>query len=70
MKISCPQCTVIAAIGRTKWFLDGGPCRYSATTIAGGAAEHEQCQILAKTAAEAMKGEASFEPLSTSRRRP
>lgn len=27
MQVQCPNCPVIATLGTTKWFFDGGECR-------------------------------------------
>ena len=55
MQIQCPKCRVIAAVGTTKWFFDGGTCRELAGTAAGDAGEYEKCPVLTKAVSEALK---------------
>jgi hypothetical protein len=46
---------VIAAIGTTKWFFDGGECRELKGTEAGNAKAYEQCQALSEAVSKAQK---------------
>jgi hypothetical protein len=55
MQIQCPKCTVIAAIGTTKWFFDGGDCRELQGTEAGDAKAYERCQVLREAIFQAEK---------------
>jgi hypothetical protein len=55
MQVKCPKCSVIAAIGTTKWFFDGGECRDLRGTEAGDAKAYEQCPALYAAVIEAEK---------------
>jgi hypothetical protein len=55
MQIQCPKCKVIAAIGYTKWFFDGGECEELKGTEAGDAKAYEKCPILRGAVSEAKK---------------
>ncbi len=53
MQVKCPKCRVIAAIGTTKWFFDGGECRELKGTEAGNAKAYEHCQTLSEAVSKA-----------------
>jgi hypothetical protein len=55
MQIQCPKCTVIVAIGSTKWFFDGGECEELKGTEAGAAKAYEKCPTLRGAVSEAEK---------------
>ena len=55
MQVQCPKCEVIAAIGTTKWFFDGGECMELRGTQAGDAKDYRQCQTLAEAIDKAEK---------------
>ena len=55
MQVTCPKCSVIAAIGTTKWFFDGGECIELRGTEAGDAKAYEQCPVLFEAISEAEK---------------
>ncbi len=55
MQVQCPKCKVIAAIGTTKWFFDGGECRELMGTAAGDARAYEQCTVLSEAISKAEK---------------
>ena len=55
MQVQCPKCAVIAAIGTTKWFFDGGDCIELSGTQAGDAKDYRECQTLAEAIAKAEK---------------
>ena len=55
MQVQCPKCKVIAAIGITKWFFDGGECRELKGTEAGHAGAYEQCPTLSEAISKAKK---------------
>ena len=55
MQVQCPKCGVIAAIGTTKWFFDGGECMELRDTEAGAAKAYEQCQTLSEAVSKAEK---------------
>jgi hypothetical protein len=55
MQVKCPKCSVIAAIGTTKWFFDGGECRELRGTEAGVAQAYKQCPALYEAVIEAEK---------------
>jgi len=54
MQVQCPNCRVIAAIGATKWFIDGGSCPEFARTDLGEAEDYKRCHVLAKAVEEAL----------------
>ncbi|MBM7483915.1 MULTISPECIES: hypothetical protein [Bradyrhizobium] len=37
---------MIVAIGKAKWFFDGGECRELRGTVAGDAKEYEKCSLI------------------------
>lgn len=45
----CPKCSVIATVGSTKMFYDGGQCRDLAGTKWGEAEEYQWCPTLSDT---------------------
>jgi hypothetical protein len=53
---------VIAAIGRTKWFFDGGECWELRGTEAGEAMAYEKCPVLIEAVANAEKNAAIPRP--------
>jgi hypothetical protein len=55
MQIQCPKCSVIVAIGTTRWFFDGGECMELRGTEAGGTKAYEQCQTLCEAVSKAEK---------------
>jgi hypothetical protein len=55
MQVSCPKCKVIVAVGKTKWFFDGGECSQLRGTEAGEARAYENCPILVEAVAQAKK---------------
>jgi hypothetical protein len=55
MQVQCPKCLVIATIGTTKWFFDGGECRELRGTEAGEAKAYEQCTALLEAVSKAEK---------------
>jgi hypothetical protein len=55
MQIQCPKCTVIVAIGSTKWFFDGGECEELKGTEAGDAKAYEKCPTLRGAISEVEK---------------
>jgi hypothetical protein len=55
MQVPCPKCSVIVAIGSSKWFFDGGECRELRGTVAGDAKEYEKCPILIEAVSKARK---------------
>jgi hypothetical protein len=55
MQVPCPKCTVIVAIGTTKWFFDGGECMELRGTEAGNAKAYEQCPVLSEAISKAEK---------------
>lgn len=59
MQVQCPKCKVIVAIGKTKWFFDGGECRELRGTEAGEAKAYEKCPVLIEAVGDAEKN-ASF----------
>lgn len=63
MQVQCPKCKVIAAIGSTKWFLDGGECRELRGTEAGEAGAYEKCPVLIEAVANAEQNAAALRPL-------
>ena len=55
MQVQCPKCRVIAAVGTTQWFFDGGnACRELEGTVAGNAGDYKLCPVLAEAVNEAM----------------
>jgi hypothetical protein len=54
MQVQCPKCRVIAAVGATKWFFDGGTCLELDGTAAGDAGDYQRCNVLAKAVEEAL----------------
>jgi hypothetical protein len=58
MQVRCPKCRVIATIGTTKWFFDGGECKELKGTEAGEAKAYEQCQALSEAVSKAKKNAA------------
>ncbi|MET4316284.1 hypothetical protein ABIC02_000023 [Bradyrhizobium sp. RT5a] len=59
MQVHCPKCQVIVAIGRDKWFFDGGECRELRGTVAGDAKEYEKCPVLIEAVSTVRKNAAS-----------
>ena len=55
MQVQCPKCSVIVAIGATKWFFDGGECIELRGTQAGDAKDYKQCQALSEAVSKAEK---------------
>ena len=55
MQIQCPKCSVIVAIGTTRWFFDGDECMELRGTEAGDAKAYEQCQTLCEAVSKAEK---------------
>jgi len=55
MQVQCPKCSVIVAIGTTKWFFDGGECIELRGTRAGDAKDYKQCQALSEAISKAGK---------------
>lgn len=54
MQVQCPKCPVVAAVGTTKWFFDGGTCRELYGTAAADAGDYQKCTVLAKAVAETL----------------
>ncbi|OSI79828.1 hypothetical protein [Bradyrhizobium canariense] len=59
MQVQCPKCKVIVAIGKAKWFFDGGECRELRGTVAGDAKEYENCSVLIEAVSTARKNAAT-----------
>jgi hypothetical protein len=59
MQVPCPKCKVIVAVGRTRWFFDGGECRALRGTAAGDAQEYEKCPVLIEAVSKTGKNATS-----------
>jgi hypothetical protein len=62
MQVQCPKCSVIVAIGSTKWFFDGGECRELRGTEAGDAKTYEKCPVLIEAVSKAGKNSTTSTP--------
>jgi hypothetical protein len=62
MQVQCSKCHVIATLGTTKWFFDGGECRDMKGTEAGDAKAYEQCGAQSESIAKAKKNVVTREP--------
>jgi hypothetical protein len=59
MQVQCSKCGVIATLGTTKWFFDGGECRELKGTGASDAKAYEQCGALSESISKAQKNVAT-----------